>query len=144
MLSRQPHFHCMWARSCFRGTKENPVQAGIFTKIFIKEKLFLGSYLRMGLFTGKKGHQGMLPDTEAGKKLHCTPSSPHSRCIEPSQAQKAFLKCRFIGWTTIVQTFFNTPVKDSKYRALLTVKIWPLLGVTEKVHRLQFSSRFVC
>lgn len=54
MLSRQLHFHCMWARSGFRGTKESPVQAGIFTEIFMKEKRFLGSYICTDLFTGKK------------------------------------------------------------------------------------------
>lgn len=142
MLSRQPHFHCMWARSGFRGTKESLVEAGIFTKIFIKEKWFLGSYLCTHLFTGKKECQGTLPDTEAGKKLWCAPSRPYSRCIKPFRGWNVFLKGRFIGCTMIVQTCFNLPVKDSKYRAPLTVKTWPLLGITQEVHYLQFSLLF--
>lgn len=70
----------------------------------------------------------MLPDTGAGRKSQCAPFSQHSRCIKPFKDRNAFLKGRFIGCTMIVQTFFNMPVKDSKYTAPLTVKNMAFAG----------------
>lgn len=106
------------------------MQAGIFTKKFIKEKRVLGSYLCTDLFTGKKECEGTLPDAEAGKKICYALSSPHIRCIKSFQGWKTYLKYGFTGCTMAVQTFLNMSVKDSKYGALLIVKIGALVVIT--------------